>query len=173
MTELEEFRAQKDQFFGQHPQSPLTPGQQAHFDGLAYYPENPGLLVEAPVEEFPDKDVIQMTTSTGGVASYERWGQFSFDVDGQEARLTLYRDLDRGDLFLPFVDSKAGEETYGAGRYLEPELVDAQNVVIDFNLAYNPYCAYNENWSCPIPPFENRLQVPIQAGEKNFTSGGH
>ncbi len=75
------------------------------------------------------------------------------------------------DIFLPFVDSQAGKGTYGAGRYLDPEQLPNGKFLIDFNLAYNPYCAYNENWNCPIPPTENKLDVPIRAGEKIFTAG--
>ena len=70
--------------------------------------------------------------------------------------------------FLPFTDATSGEETYGAGRYVEIDILEDGRVAIDFNMAYNPYCAYNEDWSCPLTPFENRLQVPIQAGEKKF-----
>ena len=73
-----------------------------------------------------------------------------------------------GSFFLPFVDATSGKETYGAGRYLDIELTHDGEIVVDFNYAYNPYCAYNEQWSCPLTPFENRVQVPIRAGEKNF-----
>ncbi len=87
-------------------------------------------------------------------------------MNGQEAELTIFAG-DHG-YFLPFVDSLAGEETYGAGRYLEPERLSNGKFSVDFNLAYNPYCAYNERWSCPLPPAENRIQVPIRAGEMNY-----
>jgi uncharacterized protein (DUF1684 family) len=87
-------------------------------------------------------------------------------VDGQEAELTLYASPHG--FFLPFADSLAGTETYGAGRYLEPEPVGNGKFLVDFNLAYNPYCAYNEAWACPITPWENRLRVPIRAGEKVY-----
>jgi uncharacterized protein (DUF1684 family) len=87
-------------------------------------------------------------------------------VDGQEAELTIY-ETEQG-YFLPFVDSLAGTETYPAGRYLDPEPLTGNRFLVDFNLAYNPYCAYNEAWSCPLTPFENRLKVPIRAGEKLF-----
>jgi uncharacterized protein (DUF1684 family) len=88
-------------------------------------------------------------------------------VDGQEAALTIYRD-DEGEYFLPFADALAGHETYGAGRYLEPLDLEDGKVRVDFNYAYNPYCAYNEGWSCPLTPRENRLKVPIRAGEKVY-----
>jgi uncharacterized protein (DUF1684 family) len=107
-----------------------------------------------------------MQTSTGDVRDYERFGTFRFEVEGQPARLTIYRN-ELG-YFLPFVDALAGSETYGAGRYLEPEELPDGRFLVDFNLAYSPYCAYNENWSCPITPAENRLKVPIRAGEMVF-----
>lgn len=168
MTELEIFRAQKDEFFASHPESPLTPEQRRDFKGLNYFPENPALRFELAVEEFAGKDQIQMQTTTGGVQNYTRFGKIRFTVDGQEAELTLYA-APHG-FFLPFADSLAGTETYGAGRYLEPVPTGNGQVRVDFNLAYNPYCAYNERWACPITPFENRLKVPIRAGEKMFYS---
>lgn len=166
MTELDSFRAEKDAFFGGHPQSPLTPEQRADFKGLAYFPENDSLRLEVIVEEIPEKPRFEMQTSTGDVQTYERFGTFKFPVDGQDAELTIYRS--QHGFFLPFVDSLAGKETYPAGRYLEPEPLPGGRFIIDFNYAYNPYCAYNEMWSCPITPVENRLKVAIRAGEKLF-----
>lgn len=163
MSELDQFRAAKDHFFKEHAHSPLTPAQRKSFTGLVYFPENDALRLTLPVEPFDDQQTIRMQTSTGDVREYERYGRVRFLVDGNEAVLTLFAD--NGTLFLPFVDSLAGRETYGAGRYLEPEQLDDGRVLLDFNLCYNPYCAYNERWSCPIPPSENRLKVPIRAGE--------
>jgi uncharacterized protein (DUF1684 family) len=166
MSELEAFRAEKDDFFGHHPQSPLTREQKQGFHGLEYFPEDPNLRLEVQVDEFPPKDSFEMQTSTGDVQTYERFGKFRFNVDGQEAELTIYQN--ENGFFLPFVDSLAGKETYPAGRYLEPEPLTSDRFLVDFNLAYNPYCAYNEMWSCPITPAENRLKVPIRAGEKMY-----
>jgi uncharacterized protein (DUF1684 family) len=144
---------------------------------LDYFPENPQLRLQVNVEEDPEKEVLEMQTTTGGVQTYRRYGKIKFDVDGQEAELTIYANSH--DFFLPFVDSQAGQETYGAGRYLEPQTLGNGKFLVDFNLAYNPYCAYNEPhslaahtgrapmiWNCPITPFENRMKVPIRAGEK-------
>lgn len=166
MTELDDFRKEKDDFFARHPQSPLTPEQRRDFKGLSYFPENEALRLEVQIEPFEDHQPMMMQTSTGGVQEYIRFGRFKFPVDGQEAVLTIYK-ADYG-FFLPFVDSLAGEETYPAGRYLEPEPLPGNRFLVDFNIAYNPYCAYNEMWSCPITPAENRLKVPIRAGEKLF-----
>lgn len=166
MSDLTAYRMEKDQFFGRHPQSPLTPDQRQNFTGLKYFPENDELRLEVEVELFKDQEPMQMQTSTGGVQTYVRHGRFKFQVEGEDAELTIYQN-EHG-YFLPFVDSLAGRETYPAGRYLEPEALPGNRFFVDFNLAYNPFCAYNEMWSCPITPAENRLKVPIRAGEKLF-----
>lgn len=166
MSELTAFRAEKDDFFKHHPQSPLTPEQRRGFTGLQYFPENNALRLEVQVERLFDQQPMQMQTSTGGVQVYVRYGRFKFQVDGEPAELTIYQN--ESGYFLPFVDSLAGKETYPAGRYLEPETLPGNRFLVDFNIAYNPYCAYNEMWSCPITPAENRLKVPIRAGEKSF-----
>lgn len=166
MTDLEAFRAEKDEFFGSHPQSPLTLEQKQSFKGLNYFPENDDLRLEVQVDEFPTKEKFEMQTSTGDVQLYEKFGKFQFMVDGEKAELTVYQS--QHGFFLPFVDSLAVRETYPAGRYLEPEPLPGGRFFVDFNIAYNPYCAYNEKWSCPITPAENRLKVAIRAGEKLF-----
>jgi uncharacterized protein (DUF1684 family) len=167
MANLNEFRKMKDEFFAEDDQSPLTVDQKKSFTGLNYFPPNPELDLVVKVDEFANKEQIKMQTTTGEVQVYERYGKFSFDVSEGPAELTIYRS-DDGSFFLPFVDSLAGRETYPAGRYLEPELVGNHRFKVDFNMAYNPYCAYNEYWSCPLTPFENHLKVPIRAGEKIF-----
>jgi uncharacterized protein len=166
MTELEAFRAEKNEFFESHPQSPLSHEQKMVFKGLNYFPENDSLRLEVKVDEFPIKTGFEMQTSTGDVQLYEKFGKFQFVIDGEETELTIYQS-EHG-FFLPFVDSLAGKETYPAGRYLEPEPLPGGRFLVDFNIAYNPYCAYNEMWSCPITPAENRLKVAIRAGEKLF-----
>jgi len=166
MSELTDFRREKDEFFGRHPQSPLTSEQKRGFIGLHYFPENDALRLEVQAEPLVDQQPMQMQTSTGDVQTYIRQARFKFRVEGQEAELTIYRN--ENGYFLPFADSLSGKETYPAGRYLEPEALPGNRFLVDFNLAYNPNCAYNEMWSCPITPAENRLKVPIRAGEKLF-----
>ena len=166
MNNLFKFCKEKNEFYATQSESPLTHEQKHIFKGLNYFPENPDLKLEVKVEEFATKQLVTMQTSTGDVLSYDRFGQFQFSVDGQSTRLTIY--FSDGDFFLPFADSLAGKETYGAGRYLEPHLLENGNFLIDFNYAYNPYCAYNELWSCPLTPAENRIKVSIRAGEKIF-----
>ncbi len=164
MSELSNFRASKDEFLAKDHHSPLSHEQKHDFDGLKYYPENTDLRLELDVEEFPTKDVIEMQTSTGDVQKHNRFGRIRFKVADEEVELTLYKDPHG--FFLPFADSLAGKETYGAGRYLEPLALPNGKVLVDFNYAYNPYCAYNDLFSCPLTPWENRLKVPIEAGEK-------
>lgn len=164
MSELSQFRAAKDEFFSHDPHSPLSQTQKDTFRGLEYFPENPDLRFELPLEEFPDQETIEMQTSSGDVQQHIRYGKIHFEVDGQPVALTIYKDAHG--FFLPFVDNLAGVETYGAGRYLEPQALPHGMLLVDFNYAYNPYCAYNDLYSCPLTPWENRLQVPIRAGEK-------
>ena len=166
MSKLEHIRREKDAFFKHDPHSPLLPEQKAGFSALRYFPENPDLDLSVEVERFPEGDEIQIQTNTGDVQTYERFGRFGFEIDGEPAQLTIFHN-DNG-YFLPFTDLLAGEETYGAGRYLEPERMPDGRFEVDFNQAYNPYCAYNGHWSCPTTPPENRLKVPIRAGEKTF-----
>lgn len=171
MSIIDNFRKEKDEFFGHHPQSPLTHEQKHAFKGLHYFSENPSLKFEVVVDEFPTKEKITIQTSTGDALTYDRFGRFQFIVDGEAAELSVYSS--GKEFFLPFTDALAGKETYGAGRYLEPHPLGKGKFLIDFNYAYNPYCAYNENWSCPITPAENRLKIAIRAGEQAFESHSH
>lgn len=164
MDSLQDFRAEKDRFFAESPHSPLTEKQKKSFRGLNYFEENPDLRLEVEIEAFENQEEILMQTSTGDVQSFQRYGKFSFDVEEKHAELTIYAN--RQGFFLPFIDSQAGGGTYPAGRYLEPDVLQDRRFLVDFNLAYNPYCAYNDQWSCPLPPAENRVKVPIRAGEK-------
>ncbi len=166
MKTLKTFRADKDDFYARHHQSPLTPAQKRDFKGLDYFPENTALRLEVDVETSQTSETIMIDTTGGQPQTYQRFGRFKFLVDGQSAELTIYKN--QNGYFLPFVDNLAGKETYPAGRYLEPEKLPNGKFIVDFNLAYNPYCAYNEKWSCPITPAENRLKVSIRAGEKIF-----
>ncbi len=174
MSQLTNFRAQIDDFMGGHPQSPLNHDQQLDFAGLNYYDEDEAFLFSLDVNKFPDDEpLIEMETSTGEIRPYRRYGRISFQVNGQDAHLTIYSDPQGQDFFLPFRDASSGEETYGAGRYLDnhrPAIISLDNkqVQVNFNFAYNPYCAYSSAYSCPLPPRENWLSVAIKAGEKNF-----
>ena len=166
MSDLRQYRMEKDRFFASNEHSPLTPAQKRSFTGLRYFPENPDLRLELTVEKDPDQQAIQMQTTTGAVQTFVRYGRVQFTVDGQAVALTIFASSNG--FFLPFADSLAGTETYGAGRYLDLHPTGDGTFLVDFNNAYNPYCAYNDGWSCPITPPENRLKVAIHAGEKVY-----
>ena len=175
---LAQFRQQKDAYFAAAEDSPITEEERATFTGLRYFPPDFALRVEAKVERMPQRDHVKMATSDGLTRLYERYAVLHFKLNGVDQQLAAFRTADSPDaddadptlLFVPFRDTLAGATTYGAGRYLdveEQETVGGVNTVaiIDFNLAYNPYCAYNDQFSCPITPAENVLTVPVQAGE--------
>jgi len=167
---LKRFRAEKDRVFGEDPHSPLTLEQRRGFRGLAYFDENPALVIKATVDRDVEPGEVRMATSAGDEQVYQRYGIVRFRVDGEAAQVVLYSSDDSDELFIPFRDTTSGRETYGAGRYLEVH-THRDDVTIDFNYAYNPNCAYDPAWSCPLPPAENWLKVPIRAGEKMFASG--
>jgi uncharacterized protein (DUF1684 family) len=168
MSALSDFRQAKDAFFKSDDQSPLSREQKKDFGGLHYYPENEDFEFELPLEKAAAVQRVVMATSTGEQQEYWLVGVIRFTVQGQAAVLQVYRSVHGGDPFIPFVDATAPGETYGAGRYLEPELLPGGRLRVDFNMAYNPYCAYNDAWSCPLAPVENRLSVRIEAGEKKY-----
>lgn len=165
-TTLLQQRKAKDEFFATDHQSPLGHGHRHGFEGLVYYEPNPDLVFTLPVEPADGSDV-RVQTSDGAERVYKRLGTVSFTVADQETSLTLYSTGHPG-LFVPFRDATSGKETYGAGRYLDVEPNGDGTVTIDFNLAYNPFCAYDDAYSCPLPPVENWLTVAIEAGEKTF-----
>ena len=152
---------------GSDPHSPLPEEERAGFQGLKYFPFNEDLFLELPLDRNVSHDTITMETSTGDQNQYTRAGKVHFEVDGQPVELSIYAAED-GEFFLPLRDATSGKETYGAGRYVEPEAIDEENILVDLNLLYNPYCAYDERYSCPLPPRENWLQVPIRAGETTY-----
>jgi uncharacterized protein (DUF1684 family) len=166
-SELQEFRAAKDDFFKRDHRSPLTAQQQREFHGLAYFPDNPSLAIRSKIDRNVEPGEIRMETTKGEEQTYRRYGVVRFEVDGQATQVTLYESDAGHDLFLPFRDTTSAKESYGAGRYLDLH-TQRDEIEIDFNYAYNPYCAYNPEWNCPLPPSENWLKVPIRAGEKAF-----
>jgi uncharacterized protein (DUF1684 family) len=162
---LLEQRRMKDEIFAGH-HSPLDPDDAAGFRGLDYYKPNPDLIFRLTLEP-TERARIRVQTSDGKEAIHERAGVARLEVEGHEVELVLY-DTGHPGYFLPFRDKTSGAETYGAGRYLDIEPNDDGTVTIDFNLAYNPLCAYSDAFSCPLPPVENWLTVPIEAGERDY-----
>lgn len=158
------FRAAKDRFFAESDQSPLPPEVRATFVGLAYFDHDPRFDLHLTLEAGDGSRVV-VVTSDGDKRLYRRAAKVRVEVDGEVGELTLF-DTGHHGLFLPFRDATSGTETYGAGRYLDLEPNPDGSVDVDFNLAYNPTCAYDEAYSCPLPPLENWLAFPIRAGEK-------
>lgn len=165
-AQLLEHRRAKDEFFRTSHHSPIPHDERHDFEGLVYYGPNPDLVFELPVEP-ADGSEVTVETSDNQQRTYHRAGKVSFEVGGESVELTLYSTGHEG-YFVPFRDKTSGGATYGAGRYLDIETVDEGMVTIDFNQAYNPSCVYDEAYSCPLPPIENWLQVPIEAGEKMY-----
>jgi uncharacterized protein (DUF1684 family) len=174
--EINTHRRQKDHFFAVASQSHLLYEQRhERFSGLNYFPPDPAFRVVAEVTSFERPEVVQMATSTGEIRLQERSAELRFRIGDHELRLVGFTDPHQHhthELFAPFRDASSGHETYSAGRYLEVELERRKDgtylALIDFNLAYNPYCAYSPNFSCPIPPAENRLPVAIPVGERSY-----
>ena len=169
------FRAEQDDLFKFHPQTALTPDQIAGFTSLQYYPYNPALRFALPVEPLIEQKVIKLTLQDDGATRLQPFGRISFPSQDQRVSLTLFWILGYGGgIFLPFKDLTNAAETFAGGLYLLDTIKGADlgwegdHLVIDFNFAYNPSCAYNDRWSCPLPPPENSLPVPIQAGELRF-----
>ena len=164
---IEDHRRRKDAFFASDPSSPLTPAQLDAFEGLAYFPVDRALRIVGELIPDPERASVELQTTGGELQPHRRAGTVSFSVDGAQAIITLFEAEDGG-FFVPFRDATSGRETYGAGRYLEVRPVSEGSVTVDFNLAYNPYCAYNPHWTCPVPPAENWLEVSIRGGERSF-----
>lgn len=172
-TAIREDREAKDDYFGTNPHSPIPPEDRESFDGLDYYPPREEYRFELPLHEHEDKATVTVGTSTGGEQDYLRWGEFRFEMDGETVTLQAYKSDPEDDrLWVPFRDVTSGEETYGAGRYLDLEAdthqTDDDSWILDFNEAYNPTCAYSDHYECPLPPTENWLDVAIKAGEKAY-----
>ncbi|MFI5419302.1 MAG: DUF1684 domain-containing protein [Candidatus Lutacidiplasmatales archaeon] len=165
---LQDARREKDAAFRTDADSPIPAEERSAFSGLRYYPPNAALRFDVIMRRDPAGTTITLTASQGPPRSYRRFAFVEFTIEGHPVRLALYRaseDSRSDDLFLPFRDSTSGTETYGAGRYLDLHAAPGGRCIIDFNLAYNPLCAYNACYSCPLPPAENWLKVPVRAGE--------
>lgn len=162
-------RALKDEMFTSSPESPVPADKKASLVPLAYFPIDELYAVPAALEPAPERTRLQVPTSTGKIRDIERIGTLKFMVKGQTMRLTAFHELDQPQvtrLFVPFSDLTNGTETYSAGRYMELDPTPTGIYVIDFNVAYHPYCYYNAEFDCPYPPKENRLAMPVRAGER-------
>ncbi len=150
-------------------ESPFA-NQNVEYRELSYYAPDPTYRIEADYIPIGNRQPLSLATSDGKEENYEKYGYATFQLQGKSNKLLLLRSLESSSdyLFIPFADQTSGSETYGGGRYLNVTLTEQEHILLDFNKAYNPYCAYNENYSCPLPPKENRLNITIKAGEKNY-----
>lgn len=179
-SDLSAERAAKDRQFRTDPESPVPEGSREGFSGLDYFPADPAYRFAGWIEHYPQATRFTIVTTNGKPRPCEKIGRVRFAVAGREQTLQVYRLLDNdarpGDegLFLPFADGTTGSETYPAGRYVDLDGPPGGPYVLDFNRAYNPWCAYGapERFQCPVTPAENRLSVRIEAGERGYRHGG-
>lgn len=170
-TDSKKFQDELDVAYADKESSPLTKKDRRRFKGLPFFPINEKYRVVAKFERAQNVTPFKMSTTTDRKPVYELFGVATFSIDGVEYQLNIYqshklREMEeyKNHLFLPFTDLTSGVESYGGGRFIDLEIPEGDEIVIDFNKAYNPYCAYNHVYSCPIPPAENDLKVEIRAG---------
>jgi uncharacterized protein (DUF1684 family) len=163
----------RDAFFKNHQRSPLTPTEKKNFKGLKYYPFDPQYVFTGNLERYVfninnPKYYATFLTNKGTHKRYIRYGKFHFKLNGNEHTIEIYKSILSDYLFIPFKDKTNEKETYEGGRYVDAEVLPDYKMVLDFNMAYNPSCAYNEKFVCAVPPRENMLDIEIRAGEKLF-----
>lgn len=168
IEEMEALRIEKNEELKTSEESPLTDEQKETFESLSYFPVAEKYKVSAEFHQNNREQIVKMAITDGSQREYFVYGDAHFHLEGKELDLVVYKPVKSSEdyLFIPFYDETSADLTYGGGRYVEPELIDGGKLEIDFNTAYNPYCAYNHTYKCPIPPQENNLRVSILAGEK-------
>jgi uncharacterized protein (DUF1684 family) len=168
---LKDLREKRDRFFKEGSQSPLKEGDRKKFKGLSYYPIDLNYAMVGVVERYPTEPkplYVTLPTNKETGRKYVRYGCFKFKREAKTVTLQIYRPLGGGELFLPFKDKTSETETYPKGRYLSIEPLPGGKVLIDFNRAHNPFCQFNEKYTCPYAPEENWMNLAIRAGEKRF-----
>lgn len=168
-------REEKDKEFSQSETSILPEDEIGDFHGLHYFDISDDFRVKAKFKRIKNGKEFKMKTTTNRLPIYKPYGYITFKLKGTKYTLTVYQNIELSKkegyedyLFLPFTDLTNGDTTYGGGRYIDLKMGDLKNLTIDFNSAYNPYCAYNAKFSCPIPPEENHLEVAIEAGVMKY-----
>ena len=166
LEEIKAYRHDVKEFFRNSEDSPVVDMTDKVIP--FYYEPNPEYKVEAFLEEFADKDTLEMLTTQSDVRKMIRYGDLKFKVNDHKYSLTAYINIEHPEsFFIPFHDETNGNESYEAGRYMDLEIVKGDKYILDFNLSYNPYCYYNAKYSCPIVPNDNYLKTKIEAGEKS------
>jgi len=168
---VREERERQYKFLRFNDESPLTLLQKEGFDSLDCFPIDEKYKVRARLIPLQNKQILEIPMTDGSMEKYVKHSYAEFELDGSSHRLLLLQSVNENDkknFFMPFADETSGKSSYGGGRYLNLRQDGINSITIDFNLAYNPYCAYNPDYACPIPPKENILNIPILAGEKNY-----
>lgn len=175
ITASQEFQSKLNKSFSDSLKSPLTKDDLKEFKGLDFFPISEKFIVEALFIRTKREKAFAMKTTTSRTPLYVKYGELHFKIDEKEFKLYVYQNIDLSKkpgysdyLFLPFSDLTCGKESYIGGRYVDMRMQKGKTWIIDFNKAYNPYCAYNYKYSCPIVPLENDLNIEILAGVKKF-----
>ncbi len=170
-----EFQKTLNREFSDPKHSPLPPEAVPDFKGLEFFTPDKKYVVKAQFVRNPDPRPVEFSTSTDRKPKYIKYGSFRFKLEGKDCELSAYQGLEEPEdpaykdmLFIPFTDKTTGVESYGGGRYLDIKIPEKDSVTLNFNLCYNPYCAYDHRWSCVIPPEENDLPVAVYAGVKAY-----
>lgn len=180
VKEITDHRKKQESEMRDRKKSPLEKKDRKQFKGLNYYPIDLAYRVNVKFMKTADPVLFKMKTTTTRLPDYSKYGEVSFTLQGTEYKLEVYQSPDimkrpgyEDYLFIPFTDETNGKETYDVGRYLEFRIPTSDEIVLDFNQCYNPYCSYGQGYSCPIPPEANRLPIEVKAGEKKYHTGGH
>lgn len=175
IKEIEMFQKNLNEEFLNPEESPLSKKEMKKFTTHNYFQINESFRIVAKFVKVENPESFQMKTTTARLPTYDKYGEAIFEIEGKEYKLNIYQSHSLREtekykeyLFLPFTDLTNGDETYGGGRYIDLNIVSSDTIIIDFNKAYTPSCAYNHNYSCPIPPKENDLLLRIEAGVKNL-----
>jgi uncharacterized protein len=178
IREIEQYRMEQEAKFRDPKESPLDKKTRKRFRGLNYYPVLLDYRVKAKFVKTQNPVLFKMKTTTSRMPEYKKYGEVHFKLDGQEKVLEVYQSPEISKkpgfedyLFIPFTDETNGIDTYEVGRYIDFKIPESDEVILDFNKSYNPYCSYGSAYSCPIPPEVNHLPLKVQAGEMKFSPG--
>ncbi|MFT4599993.1 MAG: hypothetical protein ACI857_000161 [Arenicella sp.] len=171
LKEIQHFQADQNEHYFDKETSPLKKKERRKFKGHDFFPVDLSFRVTAKFEVIMSPDTIVMPTSAGTEKMFAKHAKLTFEINGESCILYAYQNLKvikmegyENSLFVPFRDETTALETYGGGRYLDLEIPEGDELILNFNLAYNPYCAYTTGWFCPIPPDDNTLKVAVKAG---------
>ncbi|UII24432.1 DUF1684 domain-containing protein [Fulvivirga maritima] len=175
---IHKFQEELNEEYANKDSSPLEKKDRRHFEGLEFFDIDTSFYIKAQFIRTPNQKPFKMATSTDRSPIYEKYGEAHFMIDTLNVVLEIYQSHDlrktkeyKDHLFLPFTDKTNGEETYGGGRYISLKIPEGDTIIIDFNKAYNPYCAYSSRYSCPLVPRVNRVSTKVTAGVKAFENG--